>query len=109
MFRNSHADRATTRVQQALGDLTRRVEDERVAARCCRFQKPELNVVDSRVLSDFRQIAAHQREVVAFIETTDRADSLHRGFVSDPAAQRIARIRRINDDAAAAYDLRSLS
>ena len=98
----SDTDRATTGILQPLRRLARRRQDERVRPRRERLQRAVLLVVHARVVRDLRQIAAHQREVMMLVGLADARDALHRLFVADVAAERIAGIRRIHDDAAGA-------
>lgn len=61
-----------------------------------------LPIVDHRVLADFREIAAHQREMMIAVRLTDVAYAFERRFIADMAAQRIAGIRRVHDYSTAA-------
>ena len=66
-----------------------------------RAQQPILPIVDQRIFADVRQIAAHQREMMVAIRLPNLANPLEGGLVADMTAERIARIRRINDDRSA--------
>lgn len=74
-----------------------------------RAQQPILPVVDDRVFADVRKIAAHQREVMISVRLANLADALERGLVADMTAERITRIRRINDHRAATQRFDRLS
>ena len=51
----------------------------------------------SGVFADVREIAAHQREMMIAIGLANVADALERRLVADVAAERVARIGRIDD------------
>ena len=74
-----------------------------------RAQQPVLPVLHHRVLADVRQIPAHEREMMVAIGLANGANALERGLVADVTAERIARIRRIDDHAAAAQTLDRLA
>src|SRR6185369_3907890 len=59
-----------------------------------------LLVVHARVMRDLRQVAAHEREVMMLVGLADARDALHRLLVADVAAERVAGVRRVHDDAA---------
>jgi intracellular septation protein len=74
-----------------------------------RAQQPVLPVVDHRVLADVRQVPADQREVVIAVRLANVADAFECRLVADVAAERVARIRGVNDDRAAAQCLDRLT
>ena len=92
-------------VHEPAGHLARRVQQKRKRTRRVVFEDPEIRVVDARVDRQFRQVAAHEREVMQHVEPADFANPVERGLVADVAAERVRRVRRIHDDAAAANDV----
>ena len=50
--------------------------------------------------AQFGQVTANQRKVVILIKFANSSDTLHRRLVAKMTAERIARIRRIDDDTA---------
>ena len=106
---NAQTYRAAARMQQSFRHFARGLQDERIASGCRRFQQAEVRVIELRVLRNLSQIAAHERQVVPFVHPTDGTHALHRGLVADVTTERIARIRRVNDDAPAANDLGSFA
>ncbi len=96
------------RMLQAFGRFPccRQQEGERPG--CGGFQQAELRRIHARVAADLGQVAAHQREVMVLVGVADAADALQRVLVADMAAQRVAGIGGIGDDAARADDFRGL-
>ena len=78
------------------------LQQEREAARCALPDDAELPVVHPGEAADLGQVAAYQRQVMALVEAADDADAPRRVGVADPATQRIARVRRVRNDAAPA-------
>jgi intracellular septation protein len=74
-----------------------------------RTQQPVLPIVHHRILADVREIPAYQRKIMISVRLTNVADTFERGLVTDVAAQRITRIRGIDDDPAAAQRLNRLA
>jgi intracellular septation protein len=74
-----------------------------------RAQQSILPVVHHGVFADVREITAHQREVMIAVRLANLADALERSLIADMAAERIARIRRINDHPAAPQRLYRLA
>ena len=85
-----------------------RAQDEGVAPGRRALHQLELRVVHDRVLGDLREITAHQRQVMTLVDAPDAAQALEPVRVAAVAAQRVAGVGRIGDDAAAAHDLRRL-
>src|SRR4030095_15564835 len=96
----ANADRASLGILQPFRHLSRRRENEGVRAWCECAQGAVLTVVDTSVARDLRQIPTYQCEVVAAIRLADTPDAFHRLLVPDQAAERVAGIRGIDDDAA---------
>ena len=97
------------RVPSAVTYAARRLEQEGVRARRECAQGAVLRVVDTCVLGDFREIPAHQGEVVVRLDAADAADALKRVLVAHLAAQGIAGVGGIDDDAAVLDDLYRLT
>ena len=76
MVGNPQPDRLAARVEEAPRQLARRLQDERVAARRERSEQTVAGVVDARVGAELREVAAHQREVVALVDAADAAQAL---------------------------------
>ena len=74
MRRHAHADRLLAR--QAPRHFAARAQDEGVAARRRALHQLELRVVDDGVLGHLREVAAHQRQVVALVDRPDAAQAL---------------------------------
>jgi len=74
-----------------------------------RTQQTVLPVLDHRILADLGKVAAHQREVMIPIRLPNGADAFERRLVADVAAERIARIRGIDDHSAAAQHVGGLT
>src|SRR5438105_3712199 len=96
-------------MQEPARHLTRRAQDESIAARRSVLEQTELAIVDARVYRGFGDIAAYQREMVARVDRADGTDALHRGLVADVTAQRVTRISRVNDHPPGAYNLDRLA
>ncbi len=106
VIRHAHADGAALRMLQPSRHLARRRKQERVASRRALADDAELPVVEPREASDFGQVAQDERQVMRVADAANQADALRRGCIADMAAQRIARVGRIGDDAAVAQDRR---
>src|SRR6185503_1648919 len=104
---HAHADRLLAR--KAPRHFLSGTQDERVAARRHALQELELRVVDHRVARHLGEIAAHQRQVMALVDTANAAQALGPFRAGAVAAQRIARVRRIGDQAAVAHDFGGLA
>ena len=65
-----------------------------------RPQQTVMPVVHVGVFGHFRQVPAHQREVMVLVGLADAADALQRVLVADVAAQGITRVGRVHDDSA---------
>ena len=61
--------------------------------------------LDPRVAPDLAQIATDEREMVVPVSLANASNPLQRVLVADVAAERVAGIRRIHDQAAGAQDL----
>jgi class 3 adenylate cyclase len=59
-------------------------------------------------MGDLRQIAHHQRQVMALVHLADLADTVQRLLVAEMAAQGVAGIGRQGDDGAVADEFGSL-
>lgn len=103
----AQTDCATFGMLQSFRQFTARCQYKDITARCCRFQQPELLVIYPRIRRQFRQVATHQRKMMAFIDTANRTDAFHRRLVADMATERVTGISRIDDDAAGADYLHS--
>ncbi len=68
----------------------------------------ELPVVEPREAARVRQVAAHERQVMRVVDAANVADALGRADVAQLAAERVARVRRIGNDATLAQDDRRL-
>ncbi len=108
MVRDAHADGAALRVLEAARDFARRRQQERERAGRTLPDDPELPVVEPREMADRRKIAQHQRQVVLVVEAANLPDAPRGHGVAEMAAERVARIGRIRDDAAVAQDRRRL-
>jgi intracellular septation protein len=64
-------------------------------------QQSILPIVDHGVFADIRKIAAHQREVMVAVRLANLADALEGSLIANMTAERVTRIRRINDHRAA--------
>ena len=93
------------RVTKPLRHLASCLKDQGIAARGRGLDHPELVVFHHRVERELGKIAANEREMVAFIEPPDAPDSFHRNLIPEPAPERIARIRRVDDDTACTHDV----
>src|SRR5689334_17709754 len=102
---HAHADGLSLRVDQAARQLARGVENEGVAAWSDALDQAEARIVDDRVAPDLREVAAHERQVMALVDVAYPAQPLERSRRSGQAAERIARVRRVGDQAVAANDL----
>src|SRR5262245_3854543 len=100
---------AATLVLQAPWGLARCGQQKCVGARGCSLQQPELPRLDLRETADLAQVAAHESEMMMTVCLADAADALERVLVADVAAERIAGISRIGDDAARPHDIRRAS
>ena len=108
VVRHAHADRASLRMLEPPRHLARRRQQERVPPRRPLANDAELPVVEPREMADLGEVAQHQREMVSLVDTADLPDAPRRDGVADVAAQRIARVGRVRDDAALAQDRRRL-
>ena len=60
-------------------------------------------------MSDFVEVAQYQRQVMAFVDAADLPDAPDRLGIPDLTAERIARVRRVGDDAPCTEDRRRLA
>jgi intracellular septation protein len=97
MIRNPQTNRAAPFVLQAPRRLARSLEQKRIWPGRMRPQQSILPIVDHGVFADIRKITAHQREVMIAVRLANLSDALECRLVADVTAERIARIRRIND------------
>src|ERR1700722_11273536 len=102
MIGDSQPDGAAAFVFQSARRLARRFQEKSVRSGCMTAQQPVLPVLDDRVLADVGEVAAYQGEMVMAVGLADAADPLERGLVANVAAERVARVRRVDDDAARA-------
>ncbi len=105
MIHHTDADGAPFRVHQAARHLGGGIENKGVRPRCQLLQQAVVLVADFGIGGDFGQIAAHQSQIVFFIDLAQPAQALHGIFVADVTAQRIAGVGRIDDQAAAMDDV----
>src|SRR5580692_8402722 len=109
MVGHPDADRLALRVLQPSRGLASCLEQERIGTGSCRLEQPELARIDPRIAGDFPQIAAHEREVMVLVGTTQTPESLEGTLVPQMRAQCIAAIRWIGDQSAIAHDLDRLA
>jgi hypothetical protein len=74
-----------------------------------RTQQTVLRIVDHGIFADLGKVAAYQGKVVIAIGLTDLSYPLESGFIADVTAERVARIRGVDDDAAGAQHLDRLA
>src|ERR1700691_3322608 len=101
MIGNPQANRTAAFVFQAPRRLARGLEQKCIRARCMCAQQSILPVVDQGVFADVREVTAHQREVMVAVRLANFTDALERRLIADMTDERIARIRRIDNDRAA--------
>ncbi len=89
--------------------LARGLEEKRVRPRGVTAQQSVLPVLDHRIFADVGKVAAHQREMMITVGLADAADTLEGGLVADVAAERVARVRGVDDHAARAQTLDRLA
>ncbi len=106
---NTDADGLALGVHEPPRHLLGSLEDEGVGAGREALDQAVLLVADLGVLGDLGQVAAHQGEVVPVVEAPDSANAVHGLLVPHLAAQRIAGIGGIDDDATGAQDLHRLA
>ncbi len=70
------------------------------------LDQAELPVLKLGEAADIGKVAAHQCEMMMTVGVADAPHALERRLVADVAAERVARIGRIGDDAARAHDRR---
>ena len=100
----AQSDGLTFGVYEAFGRFLGGREDERVGAGCGVLEQAEGAVVHPGVDRQFLEIPADQREVVILVGIADTPDAVQGGFVSQVAAQGVAGIGGVGDDAALADD-----
>jgi intracellular septation protein len=106
MSGDTDPDRATPLVLEPSRRLARGRQKKGVRTWRAGLQQPELRRIDARVAGDFRQIPAHQREMVVPIGLADTANALERSLVAKVAAQCVTGIGGVRDHSARAHDLR---
>src|SRR5882672_5851620 len=104
MIGHTYANGVALGIEQTFWHFPARFENECIAARRGRLERPVLYVVDDRVLPELREVAADQREMMMRIQLADATHALHGALVADLAAQRIAGIGRIYHQSAVAHD-----
>ena len=90
MIGNAQTDRLALGMQHAPRQFLRAFENEGVTARRGRLEQTILGVVDTRVLRDLGEVAAHQRQVVPIVHLADLANAIDRSLVAKVASKRIA-------------------
>ena len=100
MIGHPHADRAAPWMLHPPRHFIGRSQQEREFARRALADNPELRIVHSRKAADLREVAANERQMVAGVDTAQRANPPRGICVADPAPERIARIGRIGEHAA---------
>ena len=80
-------------------------QQEGIRPRRRRLEHAELPGFHLGVLGDLGQVAAHQREMMMAVGVANAPDAIERVLVADVAAERVTRIRRVNDEATVAHDL----
>ena len=103
--RHAHADRLSLRMHQPSRQLARCRQDEGVAARSDTLDQGKARVIHDRVAPDLREVPAHERQVVPFVDVAEAAQALERPRGRGQATERVARVRRVCDQAPAAHDL----
>ncbi len=91
------------------GTFPRRRDEEGIRPGDALPNDAELPVVEPRKASRVGQVAADKRQVVSLVDPPNPADALRRCRVVQMAAQCIARVGRICDDAPGAQDFRGKS
>ena len=81
-------------------------QDECIAARRDALEDTEARVIDDRMVRHLGKVAAHEREMVPFVDAADAAQPLDRLCGGRQAAERVARVGRIGDQAAPAHNFR---
>ena len=90
-------DRAPFRVLQALGHLARRRENEGIRTWRHGLNEPVGPVVDARVNADFREVAAHEGEVMLFVRLADPVNPADSPCIANVATKGITRVRRVRN------------
>lgn len=109
MVGNPQANRAPALMLQTARRLTRGLQQKRVRPGGMRTQQAILPIVDHRVLADFGEIAAHQREMMIAVRLANLANPLERRLVADVTTERVAGIGWIDDYRAATQRLHGLT
>jgi len=104
MIWNTNANRAAFFVLQASRRFLGGWQEKGIRTRRGCLEHAELPGFHPGVACDLGQIAANQREMVLPICLTNAPDAIERGLVTNVTAERVAGIRRIHDEAAAAHD-----
>src|SRR5450631_2097376 len=94
---------------EAARNLTRCRQQEGVAAWYSLLDDAKVPVVEQRITTYFSEIATHQRQMVARVDSPQFTYALHRRGVAHLATQRIAGIGGIGDHAARTHDRRRLT
>lgn len=109
MIRNAQSDRAAPFVLQAPRRFPGSLEKESVWSGRMGAQQPVLPVLQKRVLAHFREIPAHESEMMMPIGLADGADALERRLIANVTAERVTRIGWIDDHPAISQALGSLA
>ena len=105
---NTQADGFTFGVKRAIGYFFGCLQDKGITAGRSCFELAKLGIIYFGISTQFAQIGTHQGKMVFLIDFTNRENALHRVFVAEFATQRIAGIRRVNDNAATADNVGGL-
>src|SRR5215813_6210572 len=92
-------------MHQAPGQRARGTQDERVAPGRDTLDQSKARVIDDRERADLRKIATHERQVMPLIDAANAPQFLDRPGRRLHAAERVAGVGRIRDQAAAAQDV----
>ena len=109
MIRHTDADGAPLGMLQAARCLARRRQQERERTRRRGLQQPELPGFNLGIAANLGQVTTHQREMMVLVGIAQAPQALQRILVTNVAAQRIAAVGGIGDQATLAQDLRGLT
>ena len=104
MMRNPYSDGASLWVLHAARHLRRRAQQERELAPRALLHEAKLTIVHARIAPDFREVSTDERQMMTLVDVADEPDPPRRLSIADAASQRVARIRRVGDDATGAHD-----
>ena len=105
VVRHADSDGAPFVVLEAARRLLGGRQQEGVRPRRRRLEHAELPGFHLGVLADLGKIATHQREMVVTVRVANAADAIERILVADVTAERVAGVRRVNDEPTVAHDL----